>query len=280
MAPSKHWMSLINERLNLEYEKGVREYITFAFGWLRNESKVIKCPCVRCKNSNDHQYSAETIEDHLIAYGILSGYTFWCHHGEIAGKNQLESKSLGFHHGNEDEFNEMEAEENKIDDEIDAIEHSDIMAQSGVQLSGKMACGGGKTLRRRFVAPRVLGRNRTPTSTLTPREMYAAECDEKDDQTRGVTKKEKFKGGGIENRKVQEIISTADKHPEFSQFELIGKCFGPQDHDHVICFGHGVTPKDVQGPQPSKVDLMTEIQEKNQQINSLTGRVAALESNH
>ena len=41
-----------------------------------------------------------------------------------------------------------------------------------------------------------------------------------------------------------------------------------------------MTPKDVRGPQLSKVDLMKEIQEKNQQINSLTGRVDALESNH
>jgi len=121
MAPSKHWMSLVNERLNPEYEKGVRQFITFAFGRLGTENKVIKCPCVRCKNSNDHQYSAETIEDHLIAYGILSGYTFWCHHGEIAGENQLESESLPVHDGNEDEFNEIEAEENKIDDEIDAM---------------------------------------------------------------------------------------------------------------------------------------------------------------
>ena len=41
-----------------------------------------------------------------------------------------------------------------------------------------------------------------------------------------------------------------------------------------------MTPKDVRGPQPSKVDLMTEIQEKNQQINSFTGRVDTSESNH
>ncbi|KAJ8440214.1 hypothetical protein Cgig2_023979 [Carnegiea gigantea] len=234
--------------------------------------------------------------------------------------------------------------------------------------NGKMACGGVKTLRQRFVAPGVLGRNRTPTSTLTPREMYAAECDEKDDQTRGVTKKAKsathvtlqplskvgekntqqplisigsgtsngkdqgsnngkdqdkgdtssptmkrkrnpnarprgmnlvkevarLKDGGKEGKqptvaeifkaiqkaktgslegqdaeKYEEIISTADKHPEFSQFELIEKCFGPQDHYHVVCFGHGATPKDVWGSQPSKVNLM-----------SLTGHVDALESNH
>ncbi|KAJ8426981.1 hypothetical protein Cgig2_033929 [Carnegiea gigantea] len=79
---------------------------------------------------------------------------------------------------------------------------------------------------------------------------------------------------------VEEIISVVDKHPEFSQFELIKKCFGPQDHDYTVCFGHGVTPKDLQGPQPSKVDLVIEIQEKNQQINSLTGHVDALELNH
>jgi len=121
MAPSKHWMSLVNECLNPEYEKGVREFITFAFGQLGNESEVTKCPCVRCKNSSDRQYSAETIEDHLIAYGILLGYTLWCHHGETAGENQLEFESVGCHDGNEDKFNQMEAEENKIDDEIDAM---------------------------------------------------------------------------------------------------------------------------------------------------------------
>ncbi|KAJ8438325.1 hypothetical protein Cgig2_013373 [Carnegiea gigantea] len=79
---------------------------------------------------------------------------------------------------------------------------------------------------------------------------------------------------------LEEIISTTEKHSKFSQFKLIEKCFGLQDHDHVVCFGHGVTPKDVRGPQPSKVDLVVEIQEKNKQINSLTGHVDALESNH
>ncbi|KAJ8444796.1 hypothetical protein Cgig2_032121 [Carnegiea gigantea] len=372
MAPSKHWMSLVNECLNPEYEKGIREFITFAFGQLGNESEVIKYPCVRCKNSNDHQYLAETIKDHLIAYGILSGYVFWCHHRETASENQLEYESLGFHDGNEDEFNEIDAEENKIDDEIDAIEHSDIMAQSGVQLSGKMTCGGGKTLRRRFVAPGVLGHNRTSTSTLTPREIYTAECDEKDDQTRGVTKKAKSAthitlqplskmgekntqqpvisiGYGTSNGKdqgssngkdqdeggtsspimkrkrnpnarprgmnlVKEVARLKDGEKlgvEFYNNGVVGGKEGKQptvteifkatrkaktgnlegqdaekyltnilNHDHVICFGHGVTPKYVRGPQLSKVDLITEIQEKNQQINSLTGHVDALESNH
>ncbi|KAJ8432708.1 hypothetical protein Cgig2_009766 [Carnegiea gigantea] len=100
--------------------------------------------------------------------------------------------------------------------------------------------------------------------------MYAAECDEKDDQTRGVTMKAK-----------------SAMHPLISIGSLTnnGKDQGSsngidQDHDHVIYFGHGVTPKDVRGPQPSKVNLMTEIREKNQQINSLTSRVDALESNH
>ncbi|KAJ8444498.1 hypothetical protein Cgig2_024062 [Carnegiea gigantea] len=146
----------------------------------------------------------------------------------------------------------------------------------------------------------------------TLRETYAAECHEKDDQIRGVTKKVKnatrntlqplSKMGDSESlhgakNTQQALISIGsgtsygkdqgsnigkdhEKHPKFSQFELIKKCFGPQDHDHVICFGHGVTPKDVRGPQPSKADLMAEIQQKNEQINSLTDRVDALELNH
>ncbi|KAJ8422486.1 hypothetical protein Cgig2_016922 [Carnegiea gigantea] len=88
----------------------------------------------------------------------------------------------------------------------------------------------------------------------------------------------KAKTGNLEGQdaeKYEEIISTTDKHPEFSQFELIEKY-----HNHIVCFGHGVTPKDVRGLELSKVDLMIEIQEKNQQINSLTGRVDASESNH
>ncbi|KAJ8435686.1 hypothetical protein Cgig2_021643 [Carnegiea gigantea] len=85
-------------------------------------------------------------------------------------------------------------------------------------------------------------------------------------RTRGMNlvKEEKFKGGGIENHNVQ----------------LIKKYLGPQDHDLVISFGHRVTPKDVQGPQPGKVNLLAEIQEKNEQINLLGGHVDALELNH
>ena len=56
--------------------------------------------------------------------------------------------------------------------------------------------------------------------------------------------------------------------------------FWPQDHDHVVSFGHGVTPEDVRGLQLSKVGLMAEIQENNGQINTLTSRVDVLESNH
>ncbi|KAJ8441626.1 hypothetical protein Cgig2_010267 [Carnegiea gigantea] len=137
--------------------------------------------------------------------------------------------------------------------------------------------------------------------------MYAAEYDEKD-QKRGVNKKVKSaihvtlqplskmgekntqwplisiamaKTKDLTMEKIkEEIISTVDKHPKFSQFELVEKCFRPQDHGHVVCFGHGVTPKDVWAPQTSKVDLIAKIQEKNEQIESLTGRVDALELNH
>ncbi|KAJ8438592.1 hypothetical protein Cgig2_031341 [Carnegiea gigantea] len=327
----------------------------------------------RCKNSNEHQYSAKTIEDHLIAYEILPSYTFWCHHGQTVGENQLESESLGFHNGNKDEFNEMEAEENKIDDEIDAIlmekfqMFNDLcMGEVGLDSSRsiefeKEANDEAKKLYRLFEdlqQPLYEGckASKLPTVVkllhnalilmtflLSSREIYAAEFVEKYNQTRGVTKKAKsathvtlqplsqmdkgdtssptmkrkrnpnarprginlvkevarLKDGeklGVEfynNGVVSDNSKSFSKHlgklirdrtmcpirvhswdeiqPEYLETMwvavLIEKCFGTQDHNHVVCFGHGVTAKDVWGPQSSKVDLMVEIQEKNQQIN-------------
>ncbi|KAJ8422312.1 hypothetical protein Cgig2_021121 [Carnegiea gigantea] len=169
--------------------------------------------------------------------------------------------------------------------------------------------------------------------------MYAAKCHEKDDQTRGVTKKVKSAthvtlqplskmdekntqqplisiGSGISNGKDQgsnhgkdqgsgndkgksttimkpTVLLSANNALSHTQMETTVNNNTPngneayeetleslRDHDHVVCFGYGVTPKDVWGLQPSKVDLMAEIQEKNEQTNALTGCVDALESNH
>jgi len=74
MAPSKSWMSLsTNDRLSDEYSQGVKNFLAFAFSRLEEGRKVIKCPCVKCCNSSEH--TRDVVETHLIAYGILIGYT-------------------------------------------------------------------------------------------------------------------------------------------------------------------------------------------------------------
>ena len=62
-----------------------------------------------------------------------------------------------------------------------------------------------------------------------------------------------------------------------SRFELVEKCFGPQNRDRVICFRAGVKPKDIRGPEPSKADLKAELQQKKQLLSELTDRVVNIE---
>ena len=85
MAPCKEWIKLSeNDRLNEEYEAGVRKFVEYAFE-RTGEKECIRCPCVKCKNSS--YGSAFQVSEHLLAYGIMSGYTFWYHHGERMGED-------------------------------------------------------------------------------------------------------------------------------------------------------------------------------------------------
>ncbi|KAJ8438346.1 hypothetical protein Cgig2_015273 [Carnegiea gigantea] len=81
----------------------------------------------------------------------------------------------------------------------------------------------------------------------------------KDGENLGV----EFYNNGVVGDYSKAFSRNLDEHQKFSQFELIEKCCRPQDHNHVLCFGQAVTPKD----------------EKNRQ-NSLTDSVDALESNY
>ncbi|KAJ8430685.1 hypothetical protein Cgig2_024550 [Carnegiea gigantea] len=62
-------------------------------------------------------------------------------------------------------------------------------------------------------------------------------------------------------------------------FELFEKCFGRQDRDRdrVICFGLGMKPKDVRGPEPSKANLKAQLEKKNQHISELESRLNNIE---
>jgi len=87
MAPNKSWMTLFSvDRLSDEYNEGIKDFVSFALDRLGEATQVIKCPCVKYCNSSEH--TRDVVEIHLIAYGILEGYTFWYHHGE--GADELE----------------------------------------------------------------------------------------------------------------------------------------------------------------------------------------------
>jgi len=63
-------------------------------------------------------------------------------------------------------------------------------------------------------------------------------------------------------------VDESAKNSSMSQFELIEKCFRPQNRDRVICFGGGVKPKDIRGPEPSKAKLKAELQQKTNYLVS------------
>lgn len=74
MAPCKLWMKLAgDDRLNIEYETGVENFIKYAFE-RTGEKEKIKCPCVKCKNSSFG--SQNMVRDHLLTFGIIQNYTF------------------------------------------------------------------------------------------------------------------------------------------------------------------------------------------------------------
>ena len=40
------------------------------------------------------------------------------------------------------------------------------------------------------------------------------------------------------------IITKSKENPHYFAFELVEDCFGPQDRNHVACFGYGTKPKE------------------------------------
>jgi len=61
---------------------------------------------------------------------------------------------------------------------------------------------------------------------------------------------------------------------------LIKECFGPQDHDHVACFGYEMKPKDVRGPLPTRAALQAMLREKEKENIALHKRMDDMENAH
>lgn len=74
----RSWMN--SNRLSEEYNKGMGEFIQFAFEKLPNNNGKFYCPCVKCLNIPSLYF--ELIKSDLICHGINQNYTKWIWHGE------------------------------------------------------------------------------------------------------------------------------------------------------------------------------------------------------
>lgn len=103
----KSWMKVKN-RLDPAYEKGVKEFLDFAFTHKEPHSKF-PCPCIKCNNYYDQ--TREVVEDHLFIRGIVKSYTRWIHHGE------------DFEHDLGDDFEVENCNEDGEDDNMHELIH-------------------------------------------------------------------------------------------------------------------------------------------------------------
>ena len=69
----------LKNRLDPAYEKGVKEFLDFAYVNRDPQSKI-PCPCISCNNFLDQ--TREVIEDHMFIRGVVKTYVRWIFHGE------------------------------------------------------------------------------------------------------------------------------------------------------------------------------------------------------
>ena len=79
------------ERGTREYVLGVNEFLGFASKSVDRDGKIW-CPNAKCVNFN--RYSISTVHDHLIQYGMSTGYKQWFAHGELQDRAASSSTSI------------------------------------------------------------------------------------------------------------------------------------------------------------------------------------------
>ena len=65
--------------------------------------------------------------------------------------------------------------------------------------------------------------------------------------------------------------------PSLSNIKVIEKYFGPQRHNHVICYGGGMKLKDLKAPLAKKAKLEAKLHETQEENRYVKACLSALE---
>ena len=72
-----------------EYISGVNNFFDTNFQRTSKEDEIL-CPCKKCANCKCYQRNV--VEDHLVVYGFLQGYTKWIFQGErVSSRKNLDN---------------------------------------------------------------------------------------------------------------------------------------------------------------------------------------------
>ena len=74
----KTWLNAA--RSSKQYADGVVDFCQLAASHSDNNKSSILCPCRNC--TNRYWFDINLVQEHLICYGFMSGYTTWIFHGE------------------------------------------------------------------------------------------------------------------------------------------------------------------------------------------------------
>ncbi|KAK9286836.1 hypothetical protein L1049_015241 [Liquidambar formosana] len=93
MPTDKSWMTISNRACDA-YDKGVMEFLDFAFKHIRDSDNKIRCPYINCNNIV--RKTRDEVHYDLLRKGIVGTYTTWYYHGERIGDPLIEDDDDGF----------------------------------------------------------------------------------------------------------------------------------------------------------------------------------------
>ncbi|KAG4980370.1 hypothetical protein JHK82_033609 [Glycine max] len=106
MELNKSWRQITTDRTTSLYDKGVQEFLDFAFNNFK-KGKLLRCPCRKYRN--DLFCDRKVMYEHLIINWIKGHYVIWEYHGEVISEP--------------DEFDDDDDDQNNCNDEVHDMLH-------------------------------------------------------------------------------------------------------------------------------------------------------------